>query len=767
MSRIQSHADPKRQLQQHIAEILAATKAIVEQHGPSPWRDQGEALACDLARLHDLGKGSSAFQRYIAAPGAYMGDPREKAHTLLSLVLTAHHLISQESPASPLPPTKLLSLALAVLGHHGGAPGSDEALTGKLSDDVWRDVLCKQIPTVDIDALSQETGLTLTTIDDPERAVRSAKRRLQRALDDWRALPRGEMVEARVIARAAYSILLEADKAFLAVDRRTIYDYLHRARGALPPSKVDALREGLTKTPMSELRERARAAVQTGLDARRGEPILTLTLPTGAGKTLLAARWALGERESRSGAETRAPHPIIIVALPMLAIVDQTERVWRELLGANEDDGDTLLPYHSLSERAYDPELPEGTADFFIDTWRSEVIVTTFDQLLLALFSDKAKHAMRYHHLLDARIVIDEVQCVPPVLWTALSHGLRALTALGDTKVLAMSATPSPCLSGVGAVEALPDPEALYKDLARYEIRLEHQSLLGFDAFITQTTQRCRDALARSEGTLVTVNVRATAQETFDRLERAGLDPLLLSGDMTPSHRLAVIDAIKHNPARVVVSTQCVEAGVDIDMHHVIRDLAPLDSIVQIAGRCNRHACRREPGTVTVVHVQGPSGRDDAKDIYDSVLLDCTQEALRGLTTVPERDVLALCRSFYGRVSNRKYQGDSVFQKWARIEEPIDVRALLRGEDRGQTPVLVLERDPGLGPEIQKALSLQDRWDRRRALRALSARLAKQTVNVSQKVLDSLRTALLYGMWTGLLAGQYHPVRGIDSRVPA
>jgi CRISPR-associated endonuclease/helicase Cas3 len=586
--------------------------------------------------------------------------------------------------------------------------------------------------------------------------------RLRRALESWRALPHDEMIRARFVARAAYSVLLEADKAFLAIERPKVKAYLHRPRPAISSDIVDRWCASLEKTPMGVLRERARSAAQDGFARHRDDPLLMLTLPTGAGKTLIAARWALEERERRGGAAIDAP--TVIIALPMLSIVDQTEEVWRRVLDAPDEQGDRLLPFHSLSEREYDPELAQGTADFFIDTWRSEVVVTTFDQLLLALYSDRAKHAMRFHRLLNARIVIDEVQCIPPRLWTAFSGGLRALATVGRTRVLAMSATPSPCIEGVA--EVLGDPDALYAGLGRYELRLEHETLLDFDRFVATAVERCRQHLARGEGTLVTVNVRATAQETWERFRDAALDPLLLSGDMTPDHRLSVIHGLKTNPVRVVVSTQCVEAGVDLDMHHVIRDLAPLDALVQIAGRCNRHAHRATPGSVAVVHIRSSEGRDDAEMIYDPVLLQCTEQVLKGRAAIAEREVLGLCRDWFGRVEERKYLGGDDFKKWARIEKGLDVRALLRGEDREQEQVLVTERDPSLEQALRDAIAIGDRWDRRSALRKLSARLARQTVSVALKVFQALEPRRIdrFGDWHALRPGQYDPVRGVDSR---
>lgn len=760
-SRIQSHHDPRRFLKQHVAEIIAATNAILEQHGQLAWRTLGgEHLAIDLARLHDLGKASRSFQEYIADPKHWSGDARRKAHTLLSLVLA-----TSWAKGAQCNDKEMIERALAVKGHHGGLPFDDASLRGPLTETEWRDALCAEIPTIDMGALVAETDLApAIVVQDPVVVIRQVNRILMQALDAWRVLPSDEMRRARFIARAGYSVLLEADKAFLAVERSEVRSYLHRDRRNLPAARVASMLNSLDQTPMDALRERARSASLASFAKHREEGILTLTLPTGAGKTLLAAQWALDERARLAGANET---PTIVIALPMLSIVDQTEKVWRELLDVDADDGDTLLPFHSLSDRAYDCELDAGTADFFIDTWRSEVVITTFDQILLALYSDRAKHAMRYHRLLNALIIIDEVQCVPPALWAAMSEALDALNKLGRTRILAMSATPSPCLSG--ATEVLDDPDSLYAGLTRYELHLEHETAIDFNTFMTNTVRFCHEALSRNEGMLVTVNLRATAQETLEGLIAAGFDPLLLSGDMTPFHRLSVIETLKHDPSHIVVSTQCVEAGVDLDMHRVIRDFAPLDALVQIAGRCNRHARRTTPGTVTVAQVRNPfqKGKLDAECIYDPILLQCTRDTLHGKGLVPEADVLSLCRDYYARVAARKVTGRHLLDKWARIEAPLDVRGLLRGDETKRQQVFVTEQDPTLKPALLTALDIRDHWERRRALRALAPRMARHVVTVSQRVFDSLATQTIgrIGVWHELLPGQYHRVRGIDSRV--
>lgn len=165
-----------------------------------------------------------------------------------------------------------------------------------------------------------------------------------------------------------------------------------------------------------------------------------------------------------------------------------------------------------------------------------------------------------------------------------------------------------------------------------------------------------------------------------------------------------------------------------------------------------------------MLHLRDARGRDNAAAIYDEILLQCTREALSGRLLVPEREVLGLCGDYFRRVATRKNSGASDFNRWTLIEQALDVRRLLRDRDESRQ-VLVLERDPGLEAEIKAALAVADRWERRSALRALAARVARNTVSVSEKVFAALRTRPIgsLGAWDALLPGQYGAVRGIDS----
>lgn len=761
-----SHASPKRlYLRSHIASVKAASEGILRQSTRAHWHDTwATPLLFDLAHLHDLGKASAAFQQYIAAPESWTGGSLAKAHTPLSLVLTMHH-----ARAQGWDDTIALAAALAVRGHHGGQPASGEVLASGLIDDAVFSALRAQLSSIDHGTLCDEATLSLPPWPDATALIDDTRDAIDDHLSAFRKRPLSDAARARFLARAAFSVLLEADKAFLAIDTARLRDYLDRPRHDLPARLVDDHASKQRGSPMDSLRADASVCARDGFARHSDARLLTLTLPTGAGKTLIAARWALSQRQPDDA--LRADAPTIIVALPMLAIVDQTESVWRHALterGVAPLRGEALLASHSLSDRAYETEPDRDTADFFLDTWRSEVVVTTFDQLLMAMYSDRARHAMRYHRLLNAVIVLDEVQCIPPALWEALSQGFNHLTTLGSTRVLAMSATQPRCIDG--AVEVLDDPRALYRRLDRYKITLHLDAPTAFDAFTAQVVATCTAACAAGERTLATVNTRATAQSLYLAVEtelraRGLAAPVLLSGDLTPSHRLRVIDDVRAKKVATVVSTQCVEAGVDIDMDHVLRDLCPFDALVQIAGRCNRNSRRSTHGSVSLFDVVNPRGVHESTLIYDEVLLYATREVLRGQATLDERDVFDLCERWFALVAASKDRGHGTFAKWARLRDAIDLKKLLRGEERGQESVVVIEQDAALEGAWLRALEMgrRDHWEGRSELRKLAPRVAAVSVSVPSWRFETLHVREMGGLML-LTPGQYHPVRGIDSR---
>ena len=236
--------------------------------------------------------------------------------------------------------------------------------------------------------------------------------------------------------------------------------------------------------------------------------------------------------------------------------------------------------------------MEEKAEPFFIDTWRTELVITTYDQFLMSLLEPRAKYQMRFHNLCDALIIMDEVQSLPCKLWKLLSAVLRGLARTGNSQILLMSATLPPFVSET--IPLLENCESYFKAFSRYELRFQTEKKRPIQDFCEDVAARLPDWLNDRERVLITLNTRKSARMVYDRLkdhwpeEHKDISSFFISADVTPKDRLKKISLIKECKPCVVVSTQCIEAGVDIDMGRVIRDFAPWDSIVQIAGRCNR-----------------------------------------------------------------------------------------------------------------------------------------------------------------------------------
>jgi len=730
-----SHFEPKLRLVQHIAQVWAAAQFLLHSHSPQTRerRPETEAVLHTLVRSHDLGKGSPAFQQYIQNPAHYRDAPRKKAHASLSAALAI--LWAREQA---WPPLRILALAQAIAGHHAGFATLDalKNVRLRLAD---ADVLQSQWDALDRTTLSLITGLEVTALNDEFDTAGRWLFRRQRVAQQLEDLAIEDAVGFRIWTQFLFSVLLEADKAFLALREEQLDHYFRDSPFPLTPNLVDRHLVQVQHTPLTALRQQIRGQLLERLhtDAR----CTTLTLPTGVGKTLLAASWAIHSRQAMATVAGGIA-PKIIVVLPYLSIIEQTEQEYRALLGlsaATRTQSERLMTNHSLSQREYELEgqaLGRAYTEFFMDSWRSEIVLTTFDQLLLALFSDKTRHLMRFHHLLDAVIILDEVQTLPCTLWDLVDKALRALTVEGHSRVLLMSATQPALLRGAHEwVGDGPQVAAIFAQFRRYRLHFAY-SPQTLETFIDALVARLDAWISTGQRVLITLNTRASARAVWQAVvEYCGeqIPVWLISADLTPRDRLRHIDAVRQGRACIVVSTQTVEAGVDIDMDVTLRDFAPLDAVVQIAGRCNRNQRLGEHGgQVEVVSLINARGRAYAEMIYDPVLLQATHSVLEGRAGIGEEDVLALSQRYFALLKQRMNTGEALTTAFARWQDMPSIHSVLRGERREQVAFLVLDDAEGeaLGEALVAAYAMTDRWERRSALRRLAAALQQRTVTV-------------------------------------
>lgn len=724
-NRLRSH--PHLYLREHLTQVQAAVDAIFKRHSPHVATEQRARQLQHLVKMHDLGKGSRQFQQYIADPEHYKGRKLDKSHTPLSGLLGVH-LAKTDNWSS----AECILAAVTVLGHHSRLFLLEDTLSRFMDDDI-AEVLEMQLSEVDFSTLEEETGLPLRKLQLPPRPWARAERYLEHCWEFLENLVLPKKLRFRLEAQLLFSILLEADKAFLAI--REPNKYLEQPAPALLPKDIIQYIRQLPNTPLNVLRQKAQddilntfISIQQFSAKDKRVHRFTITLPTGLGKTVAAARWALELRE-QSPAEIR-PKRIILI-LPFLSILDQTEQVYRSFLSGKENTNvcaSALLPFHSLSDRFYDSECDGNTADFFMDTWRSDIIVTTFDQLLLALFSPKTRHQMRFHNLCDAILIMDEVQTLPCILWELLDKTMAELERVGNTYIMAMSATQPGFLSN--ATELVPQPKKYFNKFNRYRLVLNHREPQKLEEFLTTLPDFLSSRTEKR--LLLTFNTRRSARAVRDCLEENGFAPLyFISADVTPGDRLEQIAEIRRGDPCYVISTQCIEAGVDIDMDFVMRDFAPLDSLIQIAGRCNRNGFGPR-AEVDIRHFLDENGRSFARMIYDPIHLEQTFIALEDFTEIPEEELLSVCHTYFDGLKLHMNLGKEQLEKFASWEDFEPIQELLRGKRIEQHEFIVAHLDEGLRDEIMKLNkeNIPNRWERRRAWRKLAGRLARVRVAV-------------------------------------
>lgn len=330
--------------------------------------------------------------------------------------------------------------------------------------------------------------------------------------------------------------------------------------------------------------------------AAAAEPgLLTLTAPTGSGKTLAMLKFAL---EHVAQNEDKGLKRIILV-VPFLSIIEQTAEIYRSVFHGFPTN--FILEHHSLAglggeEATGDAEAAtERARRLLAENWDAPIIITTNVQLLESLFSNRPSACRKLHNLMESVIMFDEAQTLPQSLAVPTLAALSHLSRTYRTTVLFATATQPAfdALDGAVAklvnagwrpIEAVPDHAILYDALRRYEVYWPKQGEIK--AWATLAAE-----IRNEKQVLCVVNLKSHASTLLGEL-KYDEGVIHLSTNLCALHRRAVLDEVRARlkagkPCRLI-STQCIEAGVDVDFPVVYRALAPLDAIAQAAGRCNR-----------------------------------------------------------------------------------------------------------------------------------------------------------------------------------
>jgi len=667
-------------------------------------------MAFIIGVTHDFGKATKFFQDYIA-------EKNEKKRRSLKAMETTHHgLLSAfftysvakeylkqsriEGGISELLP--IISF-LAVKRHHGNLLNAMDEISDVDADD--EDVLRtakKQIESMDMTELGDILSTLLSEgninldldVDSIKNYILSSiltdiakERRLVRHLSDK------DDIYPYFINQFLYSALIDADKTDagldgiklerlgLAGDLVDIYRKAHHFTDNL--ENINSLRNQIYYEAMDRIK-----------DWNLDQKIISLNVPTGTGKTLTALSIALKLRERL---EKKDIKPRIIYALPFLSIIDQnygvfdgvifpqeqsesdTTKIPAKPCDENEDeskskgtykDSRLLLKHHHLADVRYETGDAEYEADkslLLMEGWNSEIIVTTFWQLFNTLFSNRNKQLRKFNKLANAIIILDEVQAVPHQYWQLIHDALMLLCDKFNSYVILITATqPLIFEEGKGEIQEIAQrKEEYFRGLDRINLMpmIERTITLDeFKAILKRDLEEWKD-----KDFLIVLNTINSAKNIYDYISDLNLENTkmcYLSTSVVPKERLKRINQIKETkgsdgPRKVIVSTQLIEAGVDIDADRVYRDFAPMDSINQVAGRCNRGSSKKEKGLVTVFIL-----KDDRKEfysyIYDPFLIDKTLEILMPFKEpIEESEFLELNNRYFKAVKRGMGEKDS------------------------------------------------------------------------------------------------------------
>lgn len=500
-----------------------------------------------LGYLHDKGKESNAFQQHIRKESGYALETKvigDYQHAYVG------GIISRELYGKSIDNF----ITNQIISHHTGLHDSDEL----------EQILCKEIP--------QEIDTHVDKIQ-PNRLT------LKTTANDFHHL-----------ARLLFSCLVDADfldtEAFMDKESSALRN--NKATLSTLSSLLDvylkSLKENAKDTKINRIRNQVQEQCLKMSESPTG--FYSLTVPTGGGKTLSSLLWAM--KHAIHNGQKR-----IIIAIPYTSIIMQTAAMLRNIFGE-----ENVLEHHSnVDPESIKDEKLRQKMKLATENWDYPIIVTTNVQLFESMFSNKPSKCRKLHNIVNSVIILDEVQTLSIGYLRPIVDSLKTYNKVFGVSVLFTTAS-QPILKGriegcnlkasfdaiENIKEIIPENFKLHDKLRRVKLEIDDEG---------NTYDEVAEMLCKHNRVLCIVNTRQDAKELYERLPKEGIT-LHLSKMMCPAHISETIDKMKEalkdesNEIIRVVSTQLVEAGVDIDFPVVYRQEAGLDSVLQAAGRCNR-----------------------------------------------------------------------------------------------------------------------------------------------------------------------------------
>ena len=613
-------------VQAHLKETAALAKVFAQKLN---LESAGELLGL----MHDFGKYSRKFQKYIHdETGLFNPDLDDEESTPNGSKVDhstagaqwVYRELRKFGAAQGIGEFLGQMLGLCIASHHG--EGLIDCLDGEgnpkwierfnKTDELTHLAECER----NADEVIRQKAHELAG----ENLIRSLLKAVKPIISDSTINEKIKEFYLGCLTRFLFSCLIDADRInssdFEREAQKEVRRLAEKPDWQSAIDKLEAKLAGFENRPAEEIKPideiRRRISDDCLKRAVDSQGIYTLTVPTGGGKTLASLRYALHHAQKHNLDR-------IIYIIPYTSIIDQNAQAVREILGE-----DWVLEHHSNLE----PEKQSWQDKLLSENWDKPIVFTTMVQFLDAWFGGGTRGARHIHPMTNAVLIFDEIQTLPVKCVHLFCNVLNWLTTFGkSTAVLCTATQPLLGKSGLqnfpedkrGAITArgllrLPenaeimgkhqDLDKLFEELSRVEIRFNEKAG-GWN--VDEAGAFLLEQFATTPSCLFIVNTKKWAQELYQYCKAQNVPPealFHLSTHQCAAHRKAIFDTIKgrlkNGKPVICISTQLIEAGVDISMACVIRALSGLDSIAQAAGRCNRHGEKKGKGQVWVLNLQ-------------------------------------------------------------------------------------------------------------------------------------------------------------------
>jgi len=670
---------------------------------------------------HDLGKYNPEFQKYLElceiASRLGGAEPRDRVpHAIYGAKLAAE---------------KFEHLALLIAGHHTGLQTItklENNLIDRADNSIYQIILQKASE----ESIDLEIGV-------------NASQQLESLMRDEYSYD--------LLLRLLFSSLVDAD--FL--DTEEHFDP-EAARNRGSHIKMTELWEILrasqqqlickareSPSPVNQVREEVYEACVAASTQEMG--LFRLAVPTGGGKT-------------RSGLAFALAHAVkydldrVIIAVPYTSIIEQTVDVYRNIFGDA-----AVLEHHSAvkpdDSNEEDARSRQAQARLATQNWDAPLIVTTTVQLFESLFANRTSRCRKLHNIVKSVIILDEVQTLPVSLLDPIISVLNELCKQYQVSVVLCTATQpalegkTPYLSGF--------PTGTVRDIISATIAKQQFSVLSRVNYTVPSDEwswaRLAEDVRQYDQALVILNTRKDALAILNEISSSDEEHIYhLSTLLCGQHRREVLkqvrDRLKNNQPCLLISTQVVEAGVDLDFPVVYRAIGPLDRIVQAAGRCNREGRGSEKGKVIIFRPQeGKIPNGEYRKAFEETNILLNRENLNW-------DDPTIFEDYFRRLYQGLDTDAKEVQKYRQVFDFPEVSQRFKLIPDDTTPVLI-----GYDDRARELISSIRRFGLRSGTMKMLQPYLVSLRNHDYKVTEELRELLAPGVW--LWQGNYDDVRGI------